>query len=214
MLDCLTFWANSCVSNLGQRPNLRPQRKCGAAPARCARPEEMWSPRREMRWLMRKPALDKPEQALRRCPDKPQRLVSTSGQRTGETGSDPLTLCFCPTHADIALFRLCSCVSVLQGGDAVVIADAQGNRRTPSCVAFTATRCLAGEAAMNQAERNPESTVYGVKRLIGRKFSEQAVHEEKMRMLCAVQPGADDVPLIQGDLLHAARDCDEPVAGG
>lgn len=62
-----------------------------------------------------------------------------------------------------------SCVGVFKGGRVEIIANDQGNRITPSYVAFTDTERLIGDAAKNQAATNPERTVYDVKRLIGRK---------------------------------------------
>ncbi len=62
-----------------------------------------------------------------------------------------------------------SCVAVMEGGDPVVIANAEGSRTTPSMVAFTdSDERLVGQTAKRQAVTNPENTVFGVKRLIGR----------------------------------------------
>jgi molecular chaperone DnaK len=69
-----------------------------------------------------------------------------------------------------------SCVSVMEGGDAVVIPNSEGSRTTPSMVAFTdGGERLVGQIAKRQAITNPEDTVYGVKRLIGRKFDDAEV---------------------------------------
>lgn len=54
-----------------------------------------------------------------------------------------------------------SCVAVWRNGGGEVIANSQGNRLTPSCVAFNDTERLVGEGAVNQAARNPSNTVYG-----------------------------------------------------
>ncbi|MCK9229418.1 MAG: molecular chaperone DnaK [Syntrophales bacterium] len=69
-----------------------------------------------------------------------------------------------------------SCVAVMEGGDPVVITNQEGNRTTPSVVAFTDTNeRLVGQIARRQAITNPENTVYAIKRLIGRKFSSKEV---------------------------------------
>jgi len=66
-----------------------------------------------------------------------------------------------------------SCVAVMEGGEPVVIANAEGNRTTPSIVAFTKSgERLVGQVAKRQAVTNPQNTVYSAKRFMGRKFSE------------------------------------------
>ncbi len=73
-----------------------------------------------------------------------------------------------------------SCVAVMEGGDPVVIANQEGNRTTPSVVAFTDSgERLVGQVARRQAITNSENTVYAVKRLIGRKFSSREVQYDK-----------------------------------
>ena len=66
-----------------------------------------------------------------------------------------------------------SCVAVMEGGDPVVIPNAEGNRTTPSVVAFTEKgETLIGQVAKNQMITNPENTLRSVKRFIGRRFAE------------------------------------------
>ena len=72
-----------------------------------------------------------------------------------------------------------SCVAVMEGGDPVVIANAEGSRTTPSVVAFTDSgERLVGQTARRQAITNPENTVFAVKRLIGRKFDSGEVQRD------------------------------------
>lgn len=68
-----------------------------------------------------------------------------------------------------------SCVAVWRHGTVEVIANDQGNRTTPSYVAFTPTQRLIGESAKNQAPVNPWNTIFGAKRLIGRRFDDIGV---------------------------------------
>ena len=71
-----------------------------------------------------------------------------------------------------------SCVAVMENGSVKVIENSEGDRTTPSIVAFTADDVLVGQSAKRQAVTNPENTLYAVKRLIGRKFTDKEVQKD------------------------------------
>ncbi|MCH1424960.1 MAG: molecular chaperone DnaK, partial [Burkholderiales bacterium] len=89
-----------------------------------------------------------------------------------------------------------SCISVMEGGEPVVIPNSEGARTTPSIVAFSKNgERLVGQAAKRQAVTNPENTIFSAKRLIGRKFVE--VKEEAKTLPYAVVEGKNGDAYIQ-----------------
>lgn len=89
------------------------------------------------------------------------------------------------------------CTSIWKNGRAEVIPNDQGNRTTPSYVAFTDTERLVGDAAKNQASMNPKNTIYDVKRMIGRKFSDPIVQEDMKLWPYEVINDGHDKPQIK-----------------
>jgi len=92
-----------------------------------------------------------------------------------------------------------SCVGVFKEGEVQIIANDQGNRTTPSYVAWTDEERLLGDAAKNQVSQNPSNTVFDAKRLLGRKFSEKMVQDDmKLWPFRVISDGtADDKPVIE-----------------
>jgi heat shock protein 5 len=95
-------------------------------------------------------------------------------QQDDDDDSEPLS-----TTIGIDLGTTYSCVGVFRNGQVDIIANDQGNRITPSYVAWADGERLVGDAAKNQATINPENTVFDVKRLIGRKFKDKTVQQDK-----------------------------------
>ncbi|SIS44790.1 molecular chaperone DnaK [Neptunomonas antarctica] len=71
-----------------------------------------------------------------------------------------------------------SCVAVLDGGKTRVIENAEGDRTTPSIIAYTEDEILVGQSAKRQAVTNPHNTLYAIKRLIGRRFKDDVVQKD------------------------------------
>jgi molecular chaperone DnaK len=92
-----------------------------------------------------------------------------------------------------------SCMSVMEGGEPVVIPNSEGARTTPSIVAFAKNgERLIGQAAKRQAVTNPNNTIFSAKRFIGRKFSE--VQEESKSLPYAIVKGKNGDAYIQAEV--------------
>ncbi len=84
-----------------------------------------------------------------------------------------------------------SCISIMDGSQPRVIENAEGARTTPSIVAFTDDERLVGQAAKRQAVTNPDNTVFGVKRLIGRRFDDADLAKDKQNLPFALVNGGN-----------------------
>lgn len=98
-----------------------------------------------------------------------------------------------------------SCVGVYDKGSVDIIANDQGNRTTPSCVAFTGSERLIGDPAKDQSAMNPENTVFDAKRLIGRKFDDKEVQSDMKHWPFKVIRGEHDKPLIEVQYCNERR---------
>ena len=92
-----------------------------------------------------------------------------------------------------------SCVGIMRNNNVEIIANDQGNRTTPSCVAFNNTERLIGEAAKNQAAMNPTNTIFDAKRLIGREFNDKVVQDDSKCWPFKII-NKDNKPMIQVEI--------------
>jgi len=92
-----------------------------------------------------------------------------------------------------------SCVGIWQNERVEIIANDQGNRTTPSWVAFTESERLIGDAAKNQAAMNPNNTIFDAKRLIGRKMDDPAIQQDIKHWPFKVIGKDGNKPHIQGE---------------
>jgi len=114
--------------------------------------------------------------------------IQSHGQKSSEGVTGPVI--------GIDLGTTYSCVGVYKDGRVQIIANDQGNRITPSYVAFTDTERLIGDAAKNQAALNPTNTVFDVKRLIGRTIDDKNVQKD-MKLLPFQIIDKESRPMIQ-----------------
>ena len=98
-----------------------------------------------------------------------------------------------------------SCVGVWKDGGVEIIANAEGNRTTPSWVAFAGEERLIGQAAVSQASANATNTVFDAKRIIGQRFDEGRVAEDIKRFPFKVVEGPGLKPLIEVEYQGATR---------
>ena len=101
------------------------------------------------------------------------------GGDEGSEGTEPKVKGLC---VGIDLGTTYSCVAVWKNGRVEICPNEQGNRITPSYVAWSDGQRLIGDAAKNQASSNPQNTVFDVKRLIGRKFTDSSVQKDQKLM--------------------------------
>ena len=101
------------------------------------------------------------------------------------------------TTIGIDLGTTYSCVGVWKDGGVEIIANEQGERTTPSYVAFTPDERVVGTSAKNQAALNPKNTVFDAKRLIGRKFNDKNVKSDKTLWPFKVIEEGDNIPAIE-----------------
>ena len=92
-----------------------------------------------------------------------------------------------------------SCVGVYQHGRAEIIANDQGNRTTPSYVAFTDEERLIGDGAKNQASMNPKNTIHDAKRLLGRSYDDEHVQQDKKLWTFDVVNDGNNKPKVEVD---------------
>ena len=92
-----------------------------------------------------------------------------------------------------------SCVGFWKDNRCEIIANDQGNRTTPSYVAFTDTERIIGDGAKNQASKNPTNTIYDAKRLIGRNFDDNALQTDIKQFPFKVIDGGNNKPLITAE---------------
>jgi molecular chaperone DnaK len=107
-----------------------------------------------------------------------------------------------------------SAMAVMEGGQPTIIANAEGNRTTPSIVASTKKgERLVGQVAKRQAVINPDNTIYSVKRLIGRKFEDPEVQRDIKLMPYKIVKSGDAVKVVIGDKEYTSEEVSAMILG-
>jgi molecular chaperone DnaK len=107
-----------------------------------------------------------------------------------------------------------SCMAVIEGGEPKVLENAEGVRTTPSVVAITKTgERLVGQVAKRQAVTNPQNTLYSIKRLIGRKWSDPEVQRDIKILPFKLKQAGDGVKVQMGDKEYAPQEISAMVLG-
>lgn len=121
-----------------------------------------------------------------------------------ENEQEPMTAKELGTVIGIDLGTTYSCVGVMQNGKVEILANDQGNRITPSYVAFNDEERLVGDAAKNQFASNPKRTVYDIKRMIGRKWADKDVQADQKHFPFTVK-NKDGKPVVSVEVAGSDR---------
>ena len=107
-----------------------------------------------------------------------------------------------------------SCMSVMEGGDPVVLENSEGARTTPSVVAFTKSgERLVGQSAKRQAVINGDNTIFSVKRLIGRKFEDSEVQRDIKLVPFKIEKSGAAVKVKMGDKSYSPEEISAMILG-
>jgi len=98
-----------------------------------------------------------------------------------------------------------SCIGIYRQGKVEIIPNEQGNRITPSWVAFTDNERLIGEPAKNQSSMNPKNTIYDAKRLIGKKFDDPFIQQEIKLLTYDVSSSPNNKPIININFMNESK---------
>src|SRR6056297_3624137 len=100
-----------------------------------------------------------------------------------------------------------SAMAIIEGGQPKILENAEGNRTTPSIVAISkAGERLVGQSAKRQAVTNPANTIFEIKRLIGRRFSEEEVQKDIKNAPFEIKQAGEGVKVKMGDKEHSPQE--------